>query len=166
MNKIFFAAAVLMLSLSQSFYASAQTMAVASVAATIVIPTTVSKESDLQFDNVSVAGTTNTDRNMASAQHVVRASIKISGYPQYAFSVTIPSQVTAGAREHAFAIGTKQCSENNSGLLSKNGTADITIEGAITYSGKTRVAPYVIAMNDDDEQFEVPNGLPVIINNN
>lgn len=141
--------------------ASAQASATANIGATIVVPTTAEKESDLEFGNVRFGNSNNRMGATANvevvAKNVVRASIKVSGNPDYVYSVTIPSQVSVTGMAHPLTIGTQYCEESGSQTFSRQGSDSISIEGTITYGA----AANTYAFNDD-----VPNGLPVIINNN
>jgi hypothetical protein len=161
------AVAIIILSVvTHSSKSFAQASASASVGATIVIPTGVSKESDLEFDNVSITANKNssgasTRRHKTSEQQVlsansVGASFTVSGYPDYTYDVTIDRSVTVSANNHKLVVGTEACSASGSKKLSKDGTDTINVEGTLAMAGAG-----IIASNT-----EISNGLLVTINNN
>lgn len=147
----------------------AQTSATASISATIVTPTTVSKESDLEFEGV----TFNTAQHLHTARwtrsasagisemalatkNVIKGSIVISGLPGYSYSITIPQSVTVAEGTQHLTIGTRASASSGNQVLSSQGDDMITIEGSIALADRN-----AIVSNVDDYQ----GGLPVIINN-
>lgn len=145
------------LMLSMDFSANAQASGSANIGATIVIPTTVSKESDLEFEGVAM----NTSSNVDILGRVTGANISIAGTPNYVYSITMPQTVTVKAGTYTLLVGTECCGDLGSKTLSAQGSGSISVAGSI----KLGTSDMLIAANTDDEDY-VPNSLPVIINHN
>jgi hypothetical protein len=159
--RISFLVTVMMISALRSFAGGGEAgvaSANASIGATIVTPFTASKESDLEFQNVTIGSKHKSSKHAGGkvevvAENVVSANINITGAPGYAYSITIPTSVSVSDNATPLTVNIENCS---GAQLSSNGTGSISIEGTISYG-----ASAMIASADD-----VPNGLPVIINNN
>ena len=160
MNKILFAAVATVMLATKMFVAQAQTAASAS--ATIVVPTTASKQSSLEFNNIHVVGRHTAYMSTAVAvdpKDIISATIRISGNPEYAYSVIVPAHISVSAKKLLLTVGTEV--SNKSAALSKDGTADVRINGALSVTD-TRDIAAGFAVNDRDLAL---NTLPVIINN-
>lgn len=161
--QLFSSVAIIILSALQPSGAAAQSSGSAHISATIVIPTVLTKQSDLVFDNVSIRRHSNGKshaRITKNAKEEVQstmmgASFSISGYPDYAYDVTIDRSVIVSADNHRLTVGMESCSASGTNTLSKNGTDTINIEGTMALASAGAHA----------SNTEIPNGLTVTVNN-
>lgn len=150
--------------------AHAQVSATAEIGATIVTPTTLSKESDLEVEvGSATTGRLNERRNSflgTAVKSISSAIIKISGNPEYTYSVTIPPYVTIAAKDKTVNIGTELNANAGSNTLSKDGIGAFTIKGTLAANAKTTAPMIAMIADEDEEPIYVHNGIPVIVNNN
>jgi hypothetical protein len=158
---------VLILIVSNTTKSFGQASAGASIAATIVTPMTVEKESDLEFEHVSIGAVSNrtssqscrsktTPKGGIVAGKVVEAAFNITGNADYAYSISVPPFLTVTTNTHVFTLETAARSASGGHTLSSQGKDSVAIHGVLL-----RRASGLIASN-----IEIPNGLPVTINNN
>lgn len=158
--------------------ATAQVSADARVSATIVTPMTISQENGQLELSRGAAMTVNTGSALVGTMQTsgdggeVSAEFNITGSPAYAYSVSVPQYVSVVKGDKIFTLATEARIANGAAKLSKIGTASVSIEGIVVATARAQdaapVAPseMLLALNDDGDESYVPNGLPVIINNN
>jgi hypothetical protein len=135
---------------------------------------TITKQSDLHFEHVSVGHVTSGAHanghssghhkqlsgyeNHLTAGNVVEAAFSITGNADYAYSISVPSYITITTKTHTYTVETEAHTASRNQTLSVEGRDEIAVQGVLL----SRSTEQLIAMND----VEVPNGLPVTINNN
>ena len=141
----------------------AQSSASSETSATIVTPLSMEKLADLEFTNVpvrqasakinvrhsSVWGKSNRNHTVA-AGNVTAASFTVSGYPHYAYGVTLPATVTMAFGTRTITIGTALSSASANYTLSAHGTDALSIAGTVSVNDQQ-----LVAMNTDTEGFPV-----------
>jgi hypothetical protein len=170
-SQVFFSVALILSALNTS-KTYAQAAATASIGARIETPVTITKQSDLHFENVSVgsvgSGVRSNGRSTERRQprgyetrivagKVVEAAFNITGNADYAYSISVPPYITVTTNKHTFTIETEAHTASGNQTLSVDGRDEIAIQGVLL----SRSNEQLLAMN-----YEVPNGLPVTINNN
>ena len=128
-----------------------------SASATIVVPSTMAKTSNLQInmpvESISVNNTAAKSRKLSKSNNtgsVVAASFTVSGYANYAYSITVPSSVTISNGNKSITIGTEAGSATRS--LSADGIDNFSISGKVSFGNN---APVVAMNTNKDEQFPV-----------
>jgi hypothetical protein len=158
--------------ISGAHQATAQVSAESRVSATIVTPMTISQEKgrlEIGGALISVAASGNNAGTIATqAADEVGAEFNITGSPAYAYSISVPEFLVVVSGDKIIRLATE--AHTSAAKLSHSGTASVSIEGNVVSAIVSRDAAasiqqeMLLAMNDDDTY--VPNGLPVIINNN
>ena len=161
-----FILAILVVGISMSTFA--QVSATANVTATLVTPIEISKEIDMNFGNVAVSSSAGTvvltpsgSRSLTGgvtlpmvAGTVTAAVFYISGTPDYAYSITLPSaDLTLSNGTDNMSVNVFASNPASTGILSASGLQELNVGATLNVGASqpngvyTSVNPFDVTVN-------------------
>jgi hypothetical protein len=166
LTKVLLGLGAVLFSFSQSFGQASET---ANASATIVIPISIEKVSDMNFGNVAVQASTGGTVELTPAGSrtpvggvtlpaitgtVSAASFTVSGTPNYTYAITLPSSVTiTNSSSNTMTVDVFTSNPSTTGLLSNAGSQTLNVGATLNVSAAqpagvyTSITPFTVTVN-------------------